>query len=385
MIFCVIFLGFAYLFLPFKGKNLVINKLKGLTGRNVTLGYISYIPPFKFQIRKLDIQGLLKADKVLIFPNILGIFYGKLAFDEIRLINPEITYEKNLPVRAESAQGFLQSYASRAPDSIISGKGGKLDFIFRRMFVSNGKITIFDHTVGKEGIKITVKDISLSLINAYKFPQSVISKFDFKGNIPWIEGRDEGRITARGWVDLLKRDITALLKIEGIDGVYLYPYYAQWIDIQKSRVEKAKLNFTSNIHGFDNNVTAECHLELDDIVFKPRPAQEPQEKQEKIVLAVLDIFKSMGQGKVVVDFTFRTQLDRPVFGFQIIKGALEDKIANSKKNNRPLAENIAMFPADILEGVVLGAADISKALIYGSFSVGNEFKRALQASFRKKR
>ncbi len=379
----MLFLSFAYLFLPFKGKNLIINKLKALTGKNVTLGYISYIPPFKFKIKELNIKDLLKADSVLISPGISGLFSGKFAFDEIRLINPEITYEKQISAKAGSAESLSQISSSKTSATNTSGKGNNSDFIFRRIIVSNGKINIFDQTADSKGIKITIKNIALDLTNIHKIPLSVISSFDFKGNIPWAEGQNEGVIIAHGWIDLFKRDINALLKIEGIDGVYLYPYYADWIDIHKARIEKAKLNFISNIHGLNNDISAECHLELNDIAFKPRLPEEQQDQEEKIMHVVLNMFKSMGQEKVAVDFTFKTKMDRPEFGFKIIKDALETKIADSKKNNRPLTENIIMFPATILEGAVKSATDISKAVIEGSFAVGNEFKKAIQTSFKK--
>ncbi len=382
--FCGLFLSFTYLFLPFKGKDLLANKLKALSGRDATLGHISYIPPFKLKIDNLNIQGLFKSDNILISPGISGLFSGKFVCNEINFINPEITYEKKLPVKTESAAVVpLSTAAANTAISTTSRRNNGVDFMFRRIIVSNGTINIFDHTAGKEGIKLTIKDISLNLTNIHKIPLSVISSFDFKGNIPWEKGRNEGMIAAHGWIDLFKKDINAILKIEGFDGVYLYPYYSGWIDIHKARIENAKLDFISNIHGLNNNVIAECHLELNDIVFKPRLPEELQEKEEKIMHTVLDIFKSVDQGKVAVDFTFKTKMDRPEFGFQIIKGALEDKIANSKKNNRHLAENIIMLPAGILQGAVKSAADISKAVINGSFAVGKEFKKALQASFKK--
>jgi len=384
LIFFALFLSFVYLFLPFKGKDLVVNKLKFLTGRDVALGHINYIPPFKFKIDNLNIQGLFKADSILISPGIEGLFSGKFLCNEINFINPEIICEKKLPVKTESAAADLLISPAKTVISTTGRKNNGLNFMFRRITVSNGKIDIIDLTAGpEEGVKITIKDISLNLTNIHKMPLSVISNFDFKGSIPWEKGRNEGVIAAHGWIDLFKKDINAVLKIEGIDGVYLSPYYSSWIDIHKARIEYAKLDFISNIHGLNNNVSAQCHLELSDIVFKPRLPEETQEKEEKIMHTVLDIFKSADQGKVSVDFTFKTKMDRPEFGFQIIKGALEDKIANSKKSSRQLTEDIILLPASILQGAVKSAADISKAVIDGSFAVGNEFKKALQASFKK--
>jgi len=42
-----------------------------------------------------------------------------------------------------------------------------------------------------------------------------------------------------------------------------------------------------------------------------------------------------------------------------------------------------MLPAKILEGAVKGATDISKAVIDGTFAVGNEIKKSVEDAFRK--
>ena len=111
----------------------------------------------------------------------------------------------------------------------------------------------------------------------------------------------------------------ASLKIENIDAIAFYPYYSTWVDLEKARIEKAKLNFSSKIRGKDNDISAQCHLELTDIVRKVRPPEEAQQKAERLTDAVLDMFKAMNQGKVVLDFTLHTKMDHPQFGFENIK------------------------------------------------------------------
>jgi hypothetical protein len=175
----------------------------------------------------------------------------------------------------------------------------------------------------------------------------------------------------------------ATFKIQDIDGVYLYPYYSNWMDTEKMRIEKANLNFNSNIHALNNNVTAECHLELTDIVRKPRPAEEVAERAEKMVSAALDIFKSLDQGKIVLDFTIRTKMDRPEFGFGNIKMALQHKIAQARSSVSTGPQDLLLFPVKLVEGVIKSAADVSKAMIDGTFAVGNELKKSVEQSFKK--
>jgi hypothetical protein len=176
----------------------------------------------------------------------------------------------------------------------------------------------------------------------------------------------------------------ATINIQDIDGIYLGPYYSNWIDLEKARIEKANLNFTSNIQGLNNNITADCHLELTDIVRSPRPPEEPQEKAEKITNIVIDTLRALDQGKIVLDFTIKTKMDRPEFGLGNIKMAFEDRIAKvfgpSTSGIKPA--DILLLPLKIIEGSVKGATDISKAVIDGTFAVGNEFKKAVEDSFK---
>jgi len=151
--------------------------------------------------------------------------------------------------------------------------------------------------------------------------------------------------------------------------------------LEKARIEKAKLNFTSDICGINNNLTAQCHLELTDIVRRPRAPEEPQEKAERIADAVLGIFKAMDQGKIVLDFTIRTKMDKPVFGFGDIRNAVESKINGGRKSGIS-AQGFAMLPAKLVEGTVKGATDFSKALIVGTYDVGEEIFKSVRDAFK---
>jgi hypothetical protein len=158
------------------------------------------------------------------------------------------------------------------------------------------------------------------------------------------------------------------------------------VDLEKARIEKATLNFISTIHGLNNNVTADCHLELADIVRKPRsPEDSPErEKAEQIADAVLDLFRAMNQGKIVLDFIIRTKMDRPEFGFKSVKSAFEEKLAlASKANGSFQPQDLLMLPGKLLEGAVKGATDFSKAVIEGTFAVGNQLKKSVEDTFKK--
>ena len=76
-------------------------------------------------------------------------------------------------------------------------------------------------------------------------------------------------------------------------------------------------------------------------------------------------------------------MDRPELGFGSIKMALQTKIAQARSSVSTGPQEVLLFPAKLLEGMVRSATDISKAMIDGTFAVGNELKKSVEGSFKK--
>ncbi|MDD5255680.1 MAG: DUF748 domain-containing protein [Candidatus Omnitrophica bacterium] len=355
----------ANVFLVFQGKALLVSLLKQATGRNVTLGSLELIPPLQFNLRDLQIEGILKAESISITPGFLGLIAGRISVNSLTLVKPEFIYEKD-----------GSGPAAFRPPAFLE------KLIIGRLNVRDGALTFIDHGVGLEGIVLHVNRINVTLVNSYVPPKSLLSKFELTGKIPWEGGGEEGSIELEGWLDILKKDMQATLNLTGIDGIYLYPYYSSWVDIEKARIEKAKLNFTSSIQGLNNNITAHCRLELTDIVRKPRPSDVPAERAERITDVVLDIFRALNEGKIVLDFTIRTKMDRPEFGLGDIQSAVKDTIVSARKGKGPDPSMILAVPLKVLEGTIKGVADVSRAMIDGSYAIGKELKDVFEETFK---
>ncbi|MFA5411296.1 MAG: DUF748 domain-containing protein [Candidatus Omnitrophota bacterium] len=377
----VFFFTSAQLFLIFKGRSIIVKQLESFTGKKAAIGSFRLLFPLNLEIKKLDIEGLAKIDYIFVSPSISRLFTGYLAFNELRITRPEFSFEKGLSPAAEVPLAAKSLSAGTPAPTPAKQPAPRL--IFKRISVREGRINFIDRTIGPEGIRITVKDINFNLTDLYLPAHSVATNFDLQAKIPWQEGAEEGSIEADGWLNLFKKDMAASVKINDINGVYLYPYYSNWVDLEKARIEKAKLNFTSIINGVDNNLTAECHLELTDIVRRPLSAEEEQTKAAKITDTVLEIFKAMNQGKIVLDFTIRTKMDRPEFGFGNIKMAFEDKLTKGVKGGKLDVKNMLLIPVKLMESTIKGATDVSKAVIDGTFAIGNEVKKSVEDSFKK--
>lgn len=398
VIFTVIFIA-AYIVVVVNGKAVAVRELEKLTKRKVTIGYLGLTPPFSLDIRKLSIDGVVKADSVSITPSIVGFLSGAVAFNDITVTRPEFYYVRGTPRQARDEAKIeipglpvtitLPATPATAgeepkPEVAPAAKIKKVPpLILRRFRIRGGKLNFTDYNAGDSGIKITVKDIDFNLTDLFLLPRSTVASFDLEAKIPWNKDSEEGRISVEGWVNLYKRDMNAKINIEGIDGIYLYPYYSQWVDLEKARIEQAKLNLTSNIQGLNNDITAQCHLELSDIVRRKRGADEGNDKAAKITDALLGVFQALNQGKIVLDFTIRTKMDKPQFGFADIKMAFEDKLAHSKK---PVGvKDVVMLPSTVMQGTIKGATDVSKAMVDGTFAVAKELKEAFQAAFKREK
>jgi hypothetical protein len=254
--------------------------------------------------------------------------------------------------------------------------------VIRRLKVSEGKIEFIDHSISPDGIKITANHINLTLSNAFMFSRYPLTNFALSATIPWKEGQEEGKITLDGWANFAKKDMQASLKITDIDGIYLYPYYAQWVDLGKARIDKAKLNFTSEIQGLNNEVSAQCHLELTDIVRRPLEEGQQEDKAAKVADQVLDIFKALNTGKIELNFTIHTKMDRPEFGMSSIRNAFEDRIQQAY-DARLKPQDIFLLPSRIWEKGVQYGTDFSKAVFQGAVAVGNEIKKGVEEAAKK--
>lgn len=363
----------ANLFILIKGKKIIIAQISELTNTKTTIDALYILPPVNLLIKELKVGEGLKVNEISASMSLLGLLTGKIGFNSINILSPEIYYELTPPLEAPVVPLELVTEKKRP---------GTPELFIKRLRIRGAKINLIDKVVNKEGLAISLKNVDIKIDNVYTLKSKIMTYFEIEGDIPW-NGKDAlGKIDATGWVNLTKKDIQAKLRISNIDAVYLYPYYYFWVDLKSARIEKAKLNFSSDIHGMNNDVNAQCHLELLDIVRRPLGPDESQEKASVITDTVLAMFKAANEGKVVLDFTVKTKLDKFKFNFSNIQNAFEGKLSEMRKGGG-ITENIVAFPGKVVGGAVKGVADISKALIEGTFSIGKELKNAIEEPFKK--
>ncbi|MBU0548333.1 MAG: DUF748 domain-containing protein [Candidatus Omnitrophica bacterium] len=386
IVILVISLSFVYAFLVIKIKFILAHKLESAFGRKVSIGQLKLKPPLNLELINLDVDGLVNIGYVYISPSIPNLLSGKLALNKVRIVSPKISCERSLPtasVATDSAVILNKPKADKPVEETPAVAQSSLKLIIKSLKVMSGEINFIDHTADSRNVTVVINNIDLNLKDLYTYPVDVVFNFNLNGRLPWKSGEPDGKIYLEGWVNPYKKDMSADLRVEDIDAIAFYPYYSTWVDLEKARIDKAKLNFSSQIRGENNNISAQCHLELADIVRKVRSPEEPQQKAERLTDAVLDMFKAMNQGKVVLDFTLHTKMDHPQFGFENIKSAFEGKLMEARTNSGLRPQDMLLWPGKMLQGGIKNGTDLTKAAVDGVFALGEGLKKFFEDAMNK--
>jgi len=382
----VISLNCIYAFFIIKAKFILANKLESAFGRKVSIGELKLKPPLNLELMDLDVEGLVNIGYIYISPSIPNLLAGKLALNKVRIVRPKISCERKLPsasVATDSAVVLNKPEAEKPKEETPVVAKNSLRLVIKSFKIRSGELYFLDHTADSRNVIVMVKNIDLNLTNLYTYPVDVVVDFNLTGRLPWKSGEPDGKIFLEGWVNPYKKNMLANLNIEGIDAIAFYPYYSTWVNLEKARIDKAKLNFRSKIKGENNDIAAQCHLELANIVRKARPPEEPQQKAERLTDAVLDMFKAMNQGQVVLDFTLHTKMDRPQFGFENIKSAFEGKLMQARTNSGLRPQDMLLWPGKMLQGGIKSGSDLTKAAVDGLFALGNGLKKFFEDAMNK--
>jgi len=376
VVIVVIVFSLVYTFILLAAKTIIANKIQKATGLKTTVSGLIILPPLNIEIRGFEIAGLIKADRVHLAPSMRSLLFGKFAFNKIVIVNPEVTYQRD-PLPVEPVKDSRAPVMENQSDPVAADTTQSKVFpvIIKSLKVYSGKLNFIDTTAASGKISVMVKDINFYITNLSTTGAKGVSNFDLNANLSWNTGEPDGKISLKGWVNFYKKDILATLKIENIDALVFYPYYSTWVDLEKARIDQAKLGFNCNIKGINNDIAADCHLELTDMVRKVRSPEEPQQKAERLTDAVLDMFKSMNQGKVVLDFVLHTKMDRPEFGFANIKSAFEGKLMQARSSAGLRPQDVLSWPGRWLKSGIKSGTDLSNAAIDGVFDLGNGIKK----------
>lgn len=375
-IVAAVYLFCLHVVVGIKGKSLLVDKLEQAFGRQVSVGNVKTSLPANVVVRDIEVKDVFKIKEIFLRGGVIDIFRKGLILSEVKIdqaiVNVKRSPSEQVKQTDQATPKAIESEAQTSQGNPTTDQSPFLPSLsIRKLIISNSMISFVDQRTEGQDIKITVKDLSLDLKDLnFPIAQSNITTFTISGRLPWREGDQEGRLSATGWINILKKDMQAELEIMDIDGVYLYPYYANWFDLEKSRISQANLQFKSKLTALDNDLVADCSIELTDVVFRAKKDDESDERIHRIAETVLNIFKTMNKGLISLNFTIRTKLDRPEFGYQHIRSAFEAKVAKGIKAGVVNPQDLVVLPIDFVNGVVSGATDLTKSIIERTTELG---------------
>ncbi len=379
----------GYIFLAVNGKRVIVDKLKVYLGKDVVVGSVIMANPWKFIVRDVQVDGIGQIAAVELSPSVLGFVTGKTILYKVLIVRPAFSISRQLAEKKDIPEGNVALAVTPAESPAVSGRPGERErnnrVIFYKLQVVDGTLVFRDFTVGGDsaGVKLVCSNIDASVTNVYEFPNEIVTKFEISADVPWIGSKDTGKIQLDGWINSVKKDMRAQLVMTDIDALSFYPYYASWFSLDKSNIQRANLQFTSNVTGLNNDVNAACHLEITEVSFKHKEGEETESREERIAHKVLDFIKAVNNGKIVLDFNIKTRMDSPDFGMNVIKSAFESTIMRARNGQGTAADKVIAVPGKVVEGTVKSVSNVSSALVDGLISFGKELGKSIRASFSK--
>ena len=314
----------AYLLV--KGRNIFLSEIQKSLGVKVTASHVGVILPFYLSVEGLQIGDTIKVDKLVACLSLWSLIRGDIVLNLLELERPQLTmvrhedntFDFGLPLgkKTEGVPG------TGTVASAKKGTGKKKIFYATKIKIRDGRIDFIDKRVSPNspyGLKFS--NINLDAFRASVFQPSRV-QFKGDGRLTNPENAAVGEATILGWADLLAKDIDIQLSLTDVQLISFEPYYKKFL---KKKLDSGRMRLAADLRSKNNDLKADCHLELSQISFKqmPEPASPSEEtnaKTEDLTYLVFDSLLS-SQGGLVLDFSVHTKMDRPRFEHIKVKGA----------------------------------------------------------------
>ena len=343
------------------GKRFFAQRLAQATGRAAHVEKVAVSFPFTVIIDGLAVKDFLEIESVRISPDILASFSGRPVISELLLNRPKLNLNA-----FEHGSGSVPNAA-------------RLPFVVRQLIVKNAAVRFFDRSVGAHGMAFVFSGLT-ARIRAPHAGGRVDGTLET--NLFIAENPRPCQVSVSGWLDWQQKDISAHLACRGLDAMDFHPYFAGRIDLAKAGFTKLGFDFSSDIWGAGNDVSAPCRVEFTEIAFLSEAKGEKPQEAEKLARTVFNALEEAGEGKAYVDFVLKAKLDRPQVDIgEAFGAALEEKIKNSIVVEKFKAENLGRLPVKLLTEALTSTAAVPKGLLDRTKQAGEDLKGMILDSF----
>jgi len=359
-IFAVLLIG-GYFVLTFYAVKFIQPRLQTVMRTGFTLEEIklktTYLSARGIQYEDpVSKQRFFQAGELRIYPSLLSLLKKSLHIKELTVLRPSFFFYRS---REGRMIGPWVTTKKEGEEKEISEKEGKkggeaVEVRIDRIRIQKGTIDFEDSKVGDPPSQMKLRELDFE-IGDIRYPlASLHSPVELKGK---MEGRkQDGRIDAKGWIDLKTMDLETSLKIREIEVKTFEPYYRKRVTAE---IESGHMDMDSKMALKEKRIDATGELDLINLHIKERGG------------AVFWI-----PAETLIPLLERRKYEIKV-PFQV-KGNLEDPKFN-------LQETFLMRIAfSLAEALGLPVKSVAESL-FGEPEKGMEGLRSLEGLFKKKK
>ncbi len=372
IVLTVIVIGIvACSYLALNGRKLILSEIEKNLGVKAQIASVSVSFPPALIVDDLAIQNSIKIDRLIVSPSLLSLIKGDVILNTVVIEKPVFQVTRNNNDTFDFCNGIFKKVApvgapaarpSAQPRAMQGEKAKPRKFYLGRLNVKGAEIEFIDNgtAAAAEPFKMRFANVNLDVFHPVLFN---FYRMQFKGQGDMLSVANDkiGKLAISGWVDILAKDMNANVALLGAQLIHFRPYYYKFL---KRGLSSGNIDVTALLISKNNDMTADCHLELNNLAFleqeAPALAQDTIEHIDFTLLAVNSLLSS--EGKVVFDFSFRTKMDRPRFEKIKIKGSFLQSAIQSAMS-KPPQQTINDF----------------KAIGEQFESIGKEFKKAFKS------
>jgi len=326
--------------IAFVGKPAAIRYMEELTGTKVTFEAVHLGFPLTIDVYKFKAQDLLEVEKARLSLSLLRLITGKLYFNKVILESPlayiersrngelnitpiierQVVKEEKIVVPASSEPIKEEQKSQKQPF--------KQEIVFNEFIIKNGHIRLIDKAVQSQGLTTDINNLELKLAH-FKNPP-LKSEFNLTANVSGRPDQAVGEVKFDGFIDMIKKDMSAELVIKNLDGVFFQPYFQMFLPAD---LESAKVNFNLMTEAKANKLFGKGKLVVENFALKNQESTDKENLNGPLAgVIMLGMVNHDKRGEV--DFVMaETALDNPKFRIKNIDANIVQSAAQNFMND----------------------------------------------------
>ncbi len=348
----VIALAGGYFFVSYRAVRFIEARLQKAIGPGLTIAEMKANPTYLAAkgIRYEDPLSkgqLLQIEEVRIYPALLSFLKESIEIREVALIQPSLFFSRSregnfsgpwIPVEKEKGKGIPEKKEAtgKEPTRIQIG----------RLRIQKGSVDFEDGKMGEPPARIRLRELNFD-IGDIRYPLvSHQSPVELEGK---MEGRKEGTLSSKGWIDIKTSDMEMSFKAQEIDVKIFEPYYRKKVS---ASLESGYMDMETRVAVRERMIHAPGQMGLSDLRIKEGegtifyiPAR-----------TVVSLLKKKGN-RIEAKFVVKGNMDDPRFDLQ---ETLLTRIGISLAEASGLP--IKIVGETLFKGTEKGASGITEAL-----------------------